>query len=85
VNGAAEAPQMDAALYLTIEQAAQLVVVDPKTLARWAREDTTLPVLRRGRVVRLPKTDFLNWLEKQTRRLRAPRGAPKAQHAASAA
>ena len=85
MNGAGEAPQMDAALYLTIEQAAQLVSVDPKTLSRWSREDVSLPVLRRGRVVRLPKADFLNWLEKQTRRPRAPRGAPKAQHAASAA
>ena len=82
MTGAVEAPQMDATpLYITIEQAAELVRVDPKTVSRWSREDTTFPVLRRGRVVRVHHARFLAWLERQTRQ----RGARKAQHAAPAA
>jgi len=68
-------------LYITIEEAAELVSVDPKTLGRWSREDPTFPVLRRGRVVRVHRERYLAWLERQTRQ----RGAPKAQQAASAA
>jgi hypothetical protein len=45
LSGTAEAPQMDAApLYITIEEAAQLVSIDPKTLSRWSREVTDFPV-----------------------------------------
>lgn len=65
-------------LYLTLEEAAGLVGIDVKTLGRWTREDATLPVFRRGRVVRLHRARFLAWLDRQLPR----RGASKAQQAA---
>jgi len=65
--GAGEAgPRSDAApLFVTIEEAAELVSVDPKTVGRWSREATDFPVFRRGRVVRVHRDRFLTWLERQ--------------------
>jgi excisionase family DNA binding protein len=86
VIGAAEVPQQHAApMYLTILQAAELVGVDEKTLGRWSREDPTFPRFSRGRVVRIPRERFLAWLERQTRRPRASRGASGAQESAAVA
>ena len=76
-----EAPAVATPVYLTLEEAAELVNVDQKTVARWSREDHTFPVFRRGRVVRVPRERFLAWLERQTRQ----RGARKPQETAGAA
>ena len=75
--GAGEAgPRSDAApLFMTIEEAAELVSVDPKTVSRWSREVTDFPVFRRGRVVRVHRERFLAWIERQMPR----RGARTAQ------
>jgi excisionase family DNA binding protein len=83
LTGAAEAgPRSDAApLFITVEEAAQLVNVDAKTVGRWSREDATFPVLRRGRVVRVHRERYLAWLERQMPR----RAARRVQESADAA
>ena len=67
LTGAGEAgPRFDAApLFITIEEAAELVSVDPKTIGRWSREANDFPVFRRGRVVRVHRDRFLTWVERQ--------------------
>ena len=68
-------------LYISIDEAAELVSVDAKTVGRWSREDVTFPVLRRGRVVRVHRERYLAWLERQMPR----RAARRAQEAADTA
>jgi excisionase family DNA binding protein len=52
-------------VYLTALQVADLLQVDEKTVLRWSLEDASMPVLRRGRVVRFPRERLLTWLERQ--------------------
>ena len=72
--------------YLTALQVAELLQVDEKTVLRWSLQDASMPVLRRGRVVRFPRERLLTWLERQE-----PRGARRSarsaqeQHKASTA
>jgi excisionase family DNA binding protein len=66
---------MLAELYLTATQAAEIVQVDQKTILRWSLEDPSMPVLRRGRVVRFPRERLLAWLERQEPRRRRKDGA----------
>jgi excisionase family DNA binding protein len=54
--------------YLSAEQLAELVQVSAKTITRWSLEDPSMPVLRRGRVVRFPKEPILAWLRRQESR-----------------
>jgi excisionase family DNA binding protein len=65
--------------YLTALQVADLVQVDEKTVLRWSLQDGTMPVLRRGRVVRFPRERLLAWLERQE-----PRGARRSARSAQA-
>ena len=51
-------------VYLTALQVADLLQVDEKTVLRWSLEDASMPVLRRGRVVRFPRERLLTWLER---------------------
>ena len=51
--------------YLTAEQVADMLQVDAKTVSRWSLEDPSMPVLRRGRVVRFPRERLMAWLERQ--------------------
>ena len=62
-------------LYLTARQVADLVGVAEKTVLRWSLQDASMPVLRRGRVVRFPRERLLAWLERQEPR--AARRQPK--------
>jgi excisionase family DNA binding protein len=62
-------------IYLTARQVADLVRVDEKTVLRWSLQDASMPVLRRGRVVRFPRERLLVWLERQEPR--AARRQPK--------
>jgi excisionase family DNA binding protein len=62
-------------LYLTARQVADLVGVAEKTVLRWSLQDASMPVLRRGRVVRFPRERLLVWLERQEPR--AARRQPK--------
>jgi excisionase family DNA binding protein len=51
--------------YLTAPQVADLLQVDEKTVLRWSLQDVSMPVLRRGRVIRFPRERLLTWLERQ--------------------
>jgi excisionase family DNA binding protein len=52
-------------VYLTPAQAAELLQVSEKTISRWSLEDASMPVLRRGRVVRFERERLLAWLQRQ--------------------
>ncbi len=67
------------AVYLTALQVADLLQVDEKTVLRWSLQDASMPVLRRGRVVRFPRERLLAWLERQE-----PRGARRSARSAQA-
>jgi excisionase family DNA binding protein len=53
--------------YLTAQDVATLLRVDDKTVLRWSLEDATMPVLKRGRLVRFPKARLLAWLRAKER------------------
>jgi excisionase family DNA binding protein len=61
-----------APLYLDTQQVAEMLGVDQRTVERWASSDPTMPVLRRGRVVRYPRARLEAWLDAQL-----PRAARK--------
>ena len=72
-------------IYLTAEQVADMLQVDAKTVSRWSLEDPSMPVLRRGRVVRFPRERLLAWLERQEprsarRTARAQRDTAESSH-----
>src|SRR5262249_24949821 len=54
--------------YLSPQQVADMVQVSAKTITRWSLEDASMPVFRRGRVVRFPKEPVLAWLKRQESR-----------------
>ena len=62
--------------YLTPQQVADLLQIDEKTVSRWSLQDPTMPVFRRGRVVRFQRERLLAWLERQE-----PRSARRAAQA----
>jgi excisionase family DNA binding protein len=70
-------------VYLTALQVAELLQVDEKTVLRWSLQDASMPVLRRGRVVRFPRERLLAWLERQEPR--SVRRSAQAQHKSPAA
>lgn len=51
--------------YLTPAQVAELLQVCEKTVLRWSLEDASMPVLRRGGVVRFHRERLERWLERQ--------------------
>lgn len=59
--------------YLTITEAAELLRVSSKTLARWAKADMSMPVLRIGAVTRFPQERLLTWLRSKEQGLGKPR------------
>jgi excisionase family DNA binding protein len=65
-------------VYLTALQVAELLQVDEKTVLRWSVQDASMPVLRRGRVVRFPRERLLTWLERQEPR--SARRSAQGQH-----
>ncbi len=68
-------------VYLTPAEVAELLQVDEKTVLRWSLQDASMPVLRRGRVVRFHRERLMLWLARQE-----PRGsrqmAQKGRHVA---
>lgn len=62
-------------VYLTPAQVAELLAVSVKTVSRWALEDASMPVVRRGRVVRFHRERLLAWLERQEPRRSSARTA----------
>jgi len=73
--------------YVTPAQLAAMLQVNVKTVCRWALEDPTMPVLRRGHILRFHYGRLLAWLERQeprgTRRARQRRMAKPVIHATS--
>jgi excisionase family DNA binding protein len=69
--------------YLTALQVADLIQVDETTVLRWSVQDSSMPVLRRGRVVRFPRERLLTWLERQEPR--SARRSAQAQRKSPAA
>ena len=65
-----DCPTVDA-VYLTAAQVAKIVQVDEKTVLRWSLEDASMPVLRRGRVIRFHRERLLAWLQRQEPRASA--------------
>jgi excisionase family DNA binding protein len=63
------------AVYLTAAQVAEIVQVDEKTVLRWSLEDASMPVLRRGRVIRFHRERLLAWLQRQEPRASRTDGA----------
>jgi excisionase family DNA binding protein len=51
--------------YLTPGEVARLLQVSEKTVLRWSLEDATMPVLRRGGVVRFHRERLEAWLARQ--------------------
>jgi excisionase family DNA binding protein len=58
--------------YLTPAQVAELLQVCEKTVLRWSLEDASMPVLRRGGVVRFHRERLERWLERQEPRSARP-------------
>lgn len=69
--------------YLSALQVAELLQVDEKTILRWSLQDASMPVLRRGRIVRFPRERLLTWLERQEPP--SARRSAQGQHKSSAA
>ena len=51
--------------YLTPREVAEMLQVSEKTVSRWSLEDASMPVLRRGRVVRFERERLLAWLARK--------------------
>jgi len=66
-------------VYLTPADVAELLRISEKTVSRWALEDPSMPVLRRGRVVRFERERLLAWLQRQE-----PRGSKRSTRSAQA-
>jgi excisionase family DNA binding protein len=47
--------------YLTVDQVAEMLRVNRRTIIRWAAGAPTMPVLRMRRVVRFPRERLLRW------------------------
>ncbi len=71
-NGVGE--PIEAPEYLTVAQVSNLLEVSEKSLYRWAKDDSTMPVLRVGGTVRFPRERLLRWLRdrEQGRQPRRP-------------
>jgi len=52
-------------VFLTPAQVAEMLQVSEKTVSRWSLEDASMPVLRRGRVVRFERDPLLRWLARK--------------------
>ena len=71
-------PEQTEPVYFTASQVADLLQVDEKTVLRWSLQDASMPVLRRGRVVRFARERLLVWLERQEPRAARRRPQPSA-------
>jgi len=53
-------------VFLTVADVAALLQISPKSVSRWALQDSSMPALRRGRVLRFERQSLLDWLRAQT-------------------
>jgi excisionase family DNA binding protein len=58
-------------MYVSAETIAQWLDVDSSTVYRWAANDSTVPALRIGGIVRFHRERMLTWLEQRTQGRRA--------------
>jgi excisionase family DNA binding protein len=64
--------------YLTIQEVAALLRVTARSIARWVKQDPTMPMLKIGGKVRFPRERLLRWLrareqgENRSKRLSQP-------------
>ncbi len=65
MSAAHEPAESAAPLYLTPAQVAERLQVCKKTVLRWSLEDASMPVVRRGGVVRFHRERLERWLERQ--------------------
>ena len=65
MSAAAERVESAQPQFMTLEQAASLLQVNVKTLTRWSLADASMPCVRLGRVVRIPREPFLRWIERK--------------------
>ena len=72
--------------YMTVREVAEMLHVDEKTVSRWSRSDPSMPVLRRGKIVRFPREALMRWLDAQVPRAarKHTNSAPQGQLSASA-
>ena len=66
-GGRIETGVTETATYLTPAELAELLRVSVKTVSRWQLQDSSMPVVRLGRVVRFPRADLLRWLARRSR------------------
>ena len=57
-------------VYLTPENVADMLQVDQRTILRWAAEDTSMPTVRIGRVIRWEQAALKRWLARKRGRIR---------------
>jgi hypothetical protein len=62
--------------YLTCRDVGRLLQLDPKTIARWAAHDPSMPALRVRGTLRFPATRLLAWLRAREQGRGRPRLAP---------
>ena len=49
-------------VFLTVQDVAEMLQVDERTILRWAQHDASMPASRLGRVVRFEREPLLRWL-----------------------
>ena len=64
--------------YLTVDQVAAMLQVGNKSVYRWLKGDPTMPALKIGGTVRLPRERLLRWLQQREQ------GAARSRRAAAA-
>ena len=60
-------------IYLTVEQAAAIVQIKPKTLYGWWKTDAAMPALKIGGALRFPRERWLKWLQEREQGRPRPR------------
>ena len=72
-------------VYLTVQQVAEMLAVNQRSLLRWAAQDASMPASRFGRVIRFERAALLRWLErKKPRNARQIAQGPAQAHGTAA-
>lgn len=64
--------------FLTSKQVADLLQCSEKSVLRWAGQDSTMPCLRIGRLVRFDRERLLGWFRAKTQGLGRPKSHKQA-------
>jgi excisionase family DNA binding protein len=52
-------------MFLTVQDVAEMLQVDERTILRWAQHDASMPTIRLGRVIRFEREPLLRWLARK--------------------